>query len=186
MSGFIEPQHPKTSMMPDPYAIRRVLNRGWIGQPKINGARSQIHISPDGDVLNYTRQGTLHTVRLPDFIKDQLSRAFALNNGWTVIDCEWERYKDRLHLFDLLQVDGIRCNRDTYRERYKNLKLLFETKIASLNIFLLPVFETREQCLECYYSEDPAIEGLVFKSMNTKGWPNTAIVRCRNKRANFS
>ena len=175
---FIKPQHPKSTVLPDPYAIRRVLSRGWVGQPKINGARLQMHISSNGEVACYTRQGSLHTVKMPEFLIEHLLVGFKIKGGVTVIDCEWERFKDRIHLFDILKVGGSSTEKQTYKERYDMLKVLFD-HLSSMNVFLLPLFLTRKQCLNYINQDDESIEGLVFKAFDTKGWPDTAIIRCR-------
>jgi len=176
--SFIKPQHPKSTLLPEPYAIRRVLSRGWIGQPKINGARLQIHISETGGTVRYTRQGTEHTKQMPEFLIEHLLVGFKIKGGDTVLDCEWERFKDKIHLFDLLKVGGVSTAKQTYRERYEMLRILFQ-QLSSLNVFLLPLFTTRKECLDYINQDDESIEGLVFKAMDTKGWRDTGIIRCR-------
>ena len=178
---FIEPQHPKTMIKPESDVIGRILAKGWIGQPKINGARAQIHIHQDGTVICYTRQGRKHTKKMPEFLAEHLYEIFKPKSGWNVVDAEWERFKDKVHVFDILKVNDSELRRLTYNQRYSQIlkKVYFQNNMESLNVFLLPVFKTVRQCVRYLKQNDETIEGLVFKALNTKGWPNTAIIRCR-------
>jgi len=44
----IKTQHPKQSIMMDRIDLQaKLLDRGWIGQAKMNGVRAQVHVGKD-------------------------------------------------------------------------------------------------------------------------------------------
>lgn len=161
--------------------IQRVLASGWVGQLKIHGHRAQIHIPSDRDQepLVYNRQGALHKKLLPQTVVEELRRLFEPETGWNVIDAEWIKDIDKLYVFDFLKKDGELLNKLTFSERYVFLPQDF----ISPHLQTLPLLKSVERCLEALERKEDFIEGLVFKALNTKGFADTSIVRCRRQKA---
>lgn len=179
-SAFIKAMHPKTEISPTLPAVTKILAAGWAGQMKIHGHRAQIHISsdPNQDVLAYNRQGQLHKMLLPEKIAKELRRILNPTEGWTVIDSEWIKPKNKLFIFDILKSNDELLRKLTYGERYK----LLPRSYISPHIKTLPLITTPEKCMEVLASDEDYIEGLVFKSLTTRGFEDTSIVRCRKRR----
>jgi ATP-dependent DNA ligase len=169
--------HPKTEISPSRASVERVLKAGWVGQTKIHGHRAQIHISadPDEDTLAFNRQGKLHKKLLPEKIINELRRVLPLESGWTVIDAEWIKDENKLFLFDIMKLNSKSLNRLTYAERWKLLPRAY----LSPHLQTLPLLQTVERCMEVLTRPEKYIEGLVFKSVTTRGFKDTSIVRCR-------
>ena len=176
-SQFIKSMHPKAEIQGNAEAITRVLSAGWVGQLKIHGHRAQIHISADADekLIAYTRQGSPHKKLLPKEVAIELRRVFAPTTGWNVIDAEWLKDENKLFVFDFIKKDGQLLNRLNYAERFK----LIPRNFISPYIQVLPLLTTLDKCLEALSSKKPEVEGLVFKSINSAGFSDTSIVRCR-------
>jgi len=174
---FLNPQHPKSNMRPDPEMMKMLLGLGWAGQAKINGARTQIHISCQSDFRVFTRQGSPHTVEFPAHVAEVLKARWTPTKDWTVLDAEWERFAPgvNVHLFDILKLEGVLLQDKTYKERHG---LLVAPPSLETAFRVLPLLLTLEACQEALEQE---VEGLVFKSLNSLGWPNTAIVRMLKK-----
>lgn len=179
-SVFIKAMHPKTEISPTLPAVTKILKAGWIGQMKIHGHRAQIHISSDpaDAVIAYNRQGRPHQMLLPDKIAAELRRIFKPENGWTVIDAEWLKPEGKLFVFDILKKDDLLLRRLSYGERYA----LLPRSYISPHVKTLPILSTPEKCMAVLATPDDYIEGLVFKSLTTKGFSDTSIVRCRKRR----
>jgi ATP-dependent DNA ligase len=177
-SIFIKAMHPKTELKPNREAITKILKMGWIGQMKIHGHRAQIHLSPKEAPIAYNRQGKVHKLALPKEIIKELMRVIDPQKDWTVIDAEWLKPEKKLYIFDILKKDGKSLARTTYGERFA----LLPRDYLSPYIQTLPILRTVEKCMEVFEKEDEHIEGLVFKSMTTKGFSDTGIVRCRKHR----
>ncbi len=178
-SRFLRPMHPKTEIRPDSLAIAKVLRAGWVGQLKIHGHRAQIHLPSDPMVepIAYTRHGTLHKKEIPDSITAELRRVIQPRDGWTVIDAEWLKGKNLLYLFDVLKIDDKELDALTYPERHA----LLPRDFISPHLTVLPMLKTLDKCMAVLEKEDPSIEGLVFKSLNTPGFSDTSILRCRKR-----
>jgi hypothetical protein len=179
-SRFIRPQHPKTEIRPDPQAIRRVLDLGWAGQLKIHGHRAQIHIpaSESQAILVYNRQGQLHKKKLSPSADSELRRLFQPEEGWNVIDGEWLKERDFLFIFDFIKKDGTLLSDLSYADRFA----LIPRNFLSPHVKPLPLLKTLEACLDTLDKLPAYAEGLVFKSLGSPGFEDTAIVRCRVKR----
>jgi len=177
-SIYIKSMHPKTELKPTRAAIEKILNAGWIGQMKIHGHRAQIHLSPKDQPMAYNRQGRLHKMLLPKEIVKELMRIIDPKEDWTVIDAEWLKPENKLFIFDILKKDGKSLARTTYGERFA----LLPRDYLSPYIQTLPMLRTVEKCMEVFEKDDEHIEGLVFKSMATKGFSDTGIIRCRKHR----
>jgi ATP-dependent DNA ligase len=169
--------HPKTEIRPERGAIKRVLDMGWVGQLKIHGHRAQIHIPCDASesVLVYNRQGQVHKKALPAKLDAELRRIFGPKDGWTVLDAVWLKGPDKLYVFDMLRREGHSLESATYAERWALLPRVY----ASDCIETLPLLRSVEKCLEALAAPGEELEGLVFKALNTPGFSDTSIVRCR-------
>lgn len=173
---FIKPMHPKTEISPDPIAIKKVLNQGWAGQVKIHGHRAQIHLQ-NKQAVAFTRKGSIHRKALPENLIEQLNHLFQTDEGFTVVDCEWLKTQNRLYLFDLLVWNGKRLSNQTYAERYELLPQVY----TSNEIQTLPLLYRCQDCLDVIADPDPLIEGIVLKALNSQGFTDSAIIRCRKK-----
>lgn len=176
-STFIKAMHPRTSIRPDPTAIRRILDAGWVGQMKVHGHRAQIHVSANEDVppLAYNRQGRLHVKHVPPAMARELFRLFKPPSGWTAVDAEWLKDENQLFVFDVLKRSEQVLATMTYLERYELLPQVYVSPI----IKTLPLLRTVEKCMNVLASTEAWIEGLVFKSTTSSGFNDTAIIRCR-------
>ena len=179
-SYFLRPMHPKTEISPTRSSIEKVLKAGWVGQMKIHGHRAQIHLSADSleEPIAYNRQGKPHKKLLPLEIIKELKRVFDLENGWTVIDAEWIKDENKLYLFDMMKLNSQPLDRLNYEERWKLLPRAY----LSPHLQTLPLLTTVEKCMEVLSRPEDYIEGLVFKSINTRGFKDTSIVRCRKNK----
>ncbi len=176
-STYIRAMHPKTEIRPDPAAIKRVLDMGWAGQLKIHGHRAQFHISADPaeEVLVYNRQGVFHKKEVPDDLASELRRLFLPSTGWNVIDSEWLKGENKVYVFDYLKKDGVALKGRTYRERWELLPRVY----ISPFIETLPLLKTVDKCMTALDKSDERFEGLVFKALDTPGFNDTSIIRCR-------
>ena len=178
-SAYIKAMHPKTEIAPTRASVEKILRAGWAGQLKIHGHRAQIHISADesDETIAYNRQGRPHKKLLSDEIIEELRRILGLGKGWTVIDAEWMKPDGKLYLFDILKLDDELLRHKSYADRYK----LLPTSFISPHVKVLPLLTTPEKCMEVLANTQDHIEGLVFKSLTTKGFEDSSIVRCRKK-----
>lgn len=177
---FIRPIHPKASIAPTREAIKKILALGWWGQLKVHGHRAQIHLpaNDEGDIVVFNRQGQPHRKILPPDVAAEVLRIFRPTSGaWNVIDAEWLKSEDRLFVFDLLKREDKLLEDLTYAERYGQLPRLYK----SPKIETLPPLRTVEACLAVLADPAPHVEGLVFKSPTTRGFPDTSVVRCRKQ-----
>jgi ATP-dependent DNA ligase len=177
--GFIKGPHPKTSISPDESSISDALKNGFIGQKKINGARCQIHIV-DGKIESlFTRQGTLHTQSMADYLIAGLTEAWS-EPGKTILEGEWIRFDhmQRLYLFDCLMHESALLRTRTYLERYDFLK---DKKLDSLTLQTLPILTTLKECMTVISGNNSEIEGLVFKAKDGRGFEDYNIIRCRKR-----
>jgi ATP-dependent DNA ligase len=171
--------HPETEVSPTSASIEKILKAGWVGQEKIHGHRAQIHLHADAkeEIIPYTRQGQPHTKLLPKEIIGELRRIFDLQSGWTVIDTEWLKPENKLFVFDILKINDKLLRNLNYQDRFK----LIPRDYISPYVKTLPLLTTKEKCLEVLARSEKYIEGLVFKSLTTKGFEDTSIVRCRKR-----
>ena len=179
-SVFIKAMHPKTEISPTRESVEKILKAGWVGQMKIHGHRAQIHLpaDPSEDPIAYNRQGRPHKMLLPDEITQELRRVFEPESDWTVIDTEWLKPEGKLFVFDILKLNGKLLRGLNYQDRWKLLPKLY----ISPHVQTLPLLTTAEKCMEVLARTEEHIEGLVFKSVTTKGFEDTSIVRCRKRK----
>ncbi len=176
-SPFIKAPHPKTSIRADVQAIQRILSHGWAAQLKIHGHRAQIHIPADSSqrLLVYNRQGQLHKVQPSAELAADLYRLFAPQFDWTVIDTEWLKASRKIFVFDILKRSGELQHSKCYRERYDLLPRIYRSEY----IETLPLIYSAKRCMEQMQKAPDYVEGLVLKSLETKGFHDTSLVRCR-------
>lgn len=180
MTRFIRTMHPKTEIQPDPVAIKRILQQGWVGQEKIHGHRVQIHLPPDpqATMRAFNRHGNEHRRALDECLQEELRRLFGPLDEWLVLEAEWLKPQKQLFLFDLIKKDNKVLHRSTYTERYELLPQVYRSD----HIATLPLLRTAERCLDVLDQQRPKFsEGLVFKSTTTRGFADTAIIRCRRQ-----
>jgi ATP-dependent DNA ligase len=180
-SVYIKAMHPKTEISPTLASVEKILKAGWAGQMKVHGHRAQIHLSADAseEAIAYNRMGRPHKKLLPDEIVAELRRIFKPREGWTVIDAEWLKPEGKLYVFDVLKLDGQSTRSMTYAERHRLLPRLY----ISRHVQTLPLLTSADKCMELLASRDEHVEGLVFKALNSKGFEDTSIVRCRKRGA---
>jgi ATP-dependent DNA ligase len=179
-SVYIKAMHPKTEISPTPNAVEKILQAGWAGQMKVHGHRAQVHLSADAadEPVVYNRQGRPHKMLLPDKIAQELRRIFDLEEEWTVIDAEWIKPQNRLFIFDVLKLNGKLLRALSYKERFD----LLPKSYISPFVKTLPLLTTSAACMKVLGSDEDYVEGLVFKAVNTKGFEDTSIIRCRKRR----
>lgn len=179
--SFIRTSHPKTEIKPKPETIERILKKGWVGQIKIHGHRAQIHFNADEKMppIAFTRKGGVHSKPLSPKIIKELRRIFKPKKGWSVIDAEWIKTKDKIYIFDYLKKDDQPLKKLTYQKRYS----LLPRNYISPFFTTLPLLETVKKCIHAMEGQGSLkiaenIEGLVLKSLHTPGFEDTSIIRC--------
>lgn len=178
-SRYISAPHPKTEIRPERSAIEKVLASGWVGQMKVHGHRAQIHLHGDEsiDPIVFTRQGTLHRLKLQEDIVAELRRILQPSDGWSAFDAEWIKPAKHLYLFDCLKKDGKELDDLTYPERYA----LLPKDFISPRVTLLPLLNTVDKCWKILLREEAYVEGLIFKSLTSRGFSDSAVLRCRKR-----
>lgn len=172
--GFLKPQRPCRDIGPDIEVISELLEIGWVGQAKINGRRAQVHIHSN-KIMAFTRYGQLHTRKLGKEVTEQLLE-FKPKKGTNIFDCEWCPSIQKMFVFDMLVHEGKSLRFLKYMERHNKLNEMFR---ISPNVEFLRLVKTTKQCQTMLNKTNPFIEGLVFRYKESKGWPDTAIIRCR-------
>jgi ATP-dependent DNA ligase len=180
-SVFIKAMHPKTEISPTLASVEKILKAGWAGQVKVHGHRAQIHLCADEseEPIAYNRMGKPHKKLLPDEIVAELRRILRPEIGWTVVDAEWLKPEGKLFIFDVLKLNGKILRGVSYEERWKRLPRLY----ISRHVQTLPLLTSADKCMEVLASTDENVEGLVFKALQSKGFEDTSIVRCRKRSA---
>lgn len=177
---FIPAQHPKASLAPDRATVARMIAMGYTAQRKVNGARAQVHVSAEGEVVAFTRQGTRHTEAFPPQLKAYLAERYAPEAGWNVYDAEWQRQEDdrrgKLYLFDLIVLNNKPLDSATFEERHEILAGRF---VLGPMLGLLPVLTTVAACMAVLEDPSPFTEGLVFRTPKCSGFHNSSLLRCR-------
>jgi len=173
---YLKGSHPKNSNLLVNYGtFDRIISRGWVGQRKMNGFRLECHVDVGGEITAYTRQGTKHTRKMSEAINLSFLQ-LEPEKGTSVFDCEWVKPLNQVFLFDILAHEGKVLNKLTYQERYELLETVFK---ITPHMRLLPLYEAASDCIAQAKNRSKYVEGLVFKALNTKGWPDTSVVRCR-------
>ena len=181
--SFLRAQHPKSTLMPRIDAFEMMIAAGMVGQRKVHGHRAQVHIGSDGDVVAFTRQGTVHTSKLPGALIEHLADHYRPTEGWMVLDGEWQKQEGRLYLFDLIRLDRAPpLDHLGFVARHTALTTRF---VIGPHLSLLPILRTVEACWAMIQDPSEYTEGLVFRSPDRAGFHDTSIARCRKSGAVF-
>ncbi len=178
-SAYIKTGHPKTEISSDRVSFENILKQGWWGQAKIHGHRAQIHLSADSQEpsLVYNRHGKLHARRLDVEIEDELRRIIPLKLAWSAIEAEWLKNEKKIYIFDFIKMNGRILSTLSYQERYEMIPRIYQSEFVST----LSVLRRGTECLQVFSDPDPKIEGLIFKSSQSIGFSDSALIRCRKK-----
>lgn len=163
----------------DPLVFRRILDAGWWGQMKVQGHRVQIHISadPKQPCLAFTRLGKLHVRKLDPELEAELRRILTLKHSWSAIEAEWLKDEKKLFIFDYIKFNGEVLSACSYKQRYEMLPRIYQ----SPHVSTLPVLRTVTECMTVAKDASPHVEGLVFKSIDSIGFANHSMIRCRKQ-----
>jgi len=122
--SYIYPPRPKTAV---PFGeIGPYRDGRWKAQLKLNGTRSLVCVSPDGEVDFWNRHRERHKAwRPPPRIVDAVRELFACGK-WVVLDAELlhskhASVKDTLYFFGSLVLDGRYLVGETYETCYAGL-----------------------------------------------------------------
>lgn len=174
----VKTHHPKQSLLMAKTDLESMLEKGWIGQAKMNGVRAQIHVIDDHPLYNikaYNRRGSLLTGKMSPDIVDIIRTNFKPGD---IFEAEWLRIRQALFIYEMVAKEGELLSSKNYAERYAMLP-----KIDSLpHVQTLPILDTPEDILAAY--NDAETEGVVFKALNTPGFKDTSIIRCRKAELN--
>ena len=191
VSRFIPCQHPVSSVVAKKSICARMERNGWLGQRKIgigtNSFRSQIHLDSSGVIAHYTGGGFLFD--RSDCISSNINLCKAFeplcpdpHNGINVFDAEWIPQLDKVFIFDLLKYQDDNFDKLTYIQRYEYLNIFMGNFIDHPHIQFLSVYKTAYFCWKelnlIKKNKDPFCEGLVFRSSQSIGWNDSAIVCC--------
>lgn len=208
--SVIFPPRPKSAIPPkelDYYEKTGI----WCVQPKYNGARSVVSVSPEGKVEIYSRHGRKHlNYTMPNFMEKEIQAIPGLKPGiqyW--LDGELlnkttaKDTKGKLVLFDVLQIDKYLFLKPNQVERVELLKGICgnPTKLDpwrgmsyqfSENIMMAPTFFSNfsQEFAKDYGDE---VEGLVLRKKDSvldnfgqKEYEVNWLVRCRKPHKNYS
>jgi bifunctional non-homologous end joining protein LigD len=137
-------------------AVRLINNSGFCMQEKFDGRR----------LLLQKRADQVHGInRLGLFVSVSASIASAARKLGIDFLCDGEAVGERLHVFDLLKVNGADIRSESYRERYRQLGKL--VKKSSGPITVLPTsFGQAEKALNFCTYKALNREGVVFKQLD--------------------
>ena len=210
MGKIIYPPRPKGAIPPNELPYYDGLGIYCV-QPKYNGARSVIHISPEGEVKIYSRHGRAHrSYTPPAILLNEISKLPGLKNGieyWLdgelMIKTTAEDTKGKLVLFDVIQYDKYLF---LSLDQVKRLELLAEicgrpteldcfrkmAYVISDNLLMAPTFFSN---FEEKFKEDHGneVEGLVLRKKDSvidnfgnKEYLVNWLVRCRRPHKNYN
>lgn len=206
--SYIWPPRPRTAV-PFDYIVRYRDGR-WLAQLKLNGTRSLVAVSPEGDAEFWNRHKERHRAWTPPkWIIDAVRERFTCGK-WVVLDAELlhskhASVKDTLYLFGALVLDGQYLVGESYETCYDGLVEACGRPTADVPGYGGFVAEVgrglwmarmipQDRWGEAWAvaQENPIIEGLVLKrhkarlefgrSENNNGsW----MIRCRKATKNF-
>jgi len=150
----------------------------WTGQLKLNGQRSPVYISPEGEVELWNRHGGQHrNYNIQPWLVEQIKGSVRQSGKWIVIDGELLHAKDRsikntLYWWDVLVFDGEYLIGSTYEDRCKMLREIVKPNesdgaIAKVtdNIWLAENFGPEQYDEMWTRTETSWVEGFVFKNL---------------------
>lgn len=207
----IYPPRPKGAIPPSELDYYESLGL-YCTQPKYNGSRLPIHITPDGQVFAYSRHGRPHlNYDMPSSIKQEILSLPGLKKGIEVwLDAELlskttaADTKNKIVLFDILHYEKYLFLQPDQKGRIELLAQVCgnPTKLDTLrgmgytvteNILMAPTFYSGFM-EEFNKDRGDEVEGLVLRKMNSAidnfgqkeyevGW----LIRCRraNKNCDF-
>lgn len=207
--AIIYPPRPKSAIPPMELPYCESLGIYCV-QPKYNGARSVVHITPDGHVAIYSRHGRPHrNYTMPESIRKEILALPGLKKGIEVwLDGELlskttaTDTKNKIVFFDIL-----------YHEKYlflapnqkARLELLAETcgrptsldllrgmgYVVSENLLMAPTFYS-DFAKEFNKNYGDEVEGLVLRKMDSvidnfgqKEYEVSWLIRCRRPHKNY-
>jgi len=210
MAKIIYPPRPKGAIPPTELDYYESLGV-YCAQPKYNGSRNPIHITPDGQVFCYSRHGRAHrTYEMPESVKREILALPGLQKGIEVwLDAELlskttpTDTKHKIVLFDILHYDkylflspnqvgrlellGKICGNPTELDKMRAMGY-----VVSENILMSPTFYSgfKEEFLRDRGDE---VEGLVLRKMDSpldnfgqKEYEVNWLIRCRRPHKNYN
>ncbi len=122
--SYIWPPRPRTAI---PFTeTARYARGGWIAQPKLNGTRNLVAVSPDGVVSFRNRHKEQHRAWTPPPSIVQAVRDRFACGRWMVLDSELlhnrhASVKNTIYLFGALVLDGEYLVGEIYGSAYESL-----------------------------------------------------------------
>lgn len=173
---FVPPQQAKKKIKWTAEVIRRLYALGWISHATTVGKRAQIHVPRLDCIQCFTTTGHLHAKQPPEKVDEALHEWFGPPQGClaSILDCEWNAADSKLFIFDAIKLDGKSLRDLTFEQRHA---LLFRDFIHP-NIKVLPIIKSPTQAIKVLQGADPTIQGLIFRSSISTGWPASGILRC--------
>jgi len=183
----------------------------WCAQPKYNGSRSVISISPQSVVSIYGRHGRPHlNYSMPPYLGKEILSLPGLKKGiqyWLdgelLVKTTAKDTKGKLVLFDVLQIDKYLFLKPNQVERIELLKGIcghpaeLDTwrgmaYVVSENLLLAPTFYSGFKD-EFHKDHGDEVEGLVLRKKDSvldnfgqKEYEVSWLVRCRQPHKNYS
>ena len=210
MVNIIYPPRPKGAIPPSELDYYESLGIYGV-QPKYNGARNPIHISPDGEVASFSRHGRSHrTYDMPLSVRKEILALPGLKKGIEVwLDGEVlskttaTDTKHKIVLFDILQYDKYFFSSPNQQGRLELLSSICGNPtqldsmrgmgyIISENILMAPTFYSGFKA-EFEKDRGDEVEGLVLRKLNStidnfgqKEYEVSWLIRCRRPHKNYN
>ena len=211
MSKVIFPPRPKGRIMPTELPRMEKMGK-YIWQPKYQGSRICINISPEGQVTSCDRHGSTHaSFHLSSQHIQEILALPGLKKGieyWldgeVLIKTKAKDTKGKIVLFDILQVGTYFFMKPVQTERLAILDELcgfartfdpwrgIAYKVSE-NILLSPYGEQGFAEAFKKYTNDDEVEGLVLRDKESvidnfgqKEYETTWLIRCRRPHKNYN
>lgn len=210
MNEIIFPPRPKGAIPPKELTYYENTHL-WCAQPKYNGSRSVILITPERKVFIYSRHGRPHlNYSMPAYMAKEILELPGLKPGikyW--LDGELlnkttaKDTKCKIVLFDVLQIDKYLFLKPNQLERLELLAKICgnPTQLDSLrgmgysisdNLLMAPTFYSKfKEEFEKNYGDE--VEGLVLRKNDSmldnfgqKEYEVSWLLRCRKAHKNYS
>jgi ATP-dependent DNA ligase len=209
MTNIIFPPRPKGAVPPAELDYYESLGI-YCTQPKYNGSRSVIHITPEGAVSIYSRYGRAHlNYEMPMEVREEILALPGLKKGVEVwLDGELlvkttaPETKGKIVLFDILHYDKYFFLSPDQQARIEILNEICgkPSKLDSWrgmgycvsdNILMAPTFYTKfTEEFEKDHGDE--VEGLILRKKNSvidnfgqKEYEVSWLIRCRNPHKNY-
>jgi ATP-dependent DNA ligase len=207
----IYPPRPKNRVMPTELARLEKMDK-YVCQPKYQGSRICVHISPEGEVSSCDRHGSTHdTFQLsPQQVQEILAlpgRQKGLEywlDGEVLIKTKAKDTKGKIVFFDILQAGKYLFMKPNQMARLAMLDELCGharnidpwrgiAYQVSENILLSPYFDKDFADAFKKYTNDDEVEGLVLRDKKSvldnfgqREYEVTWLVRCRKPHRNYN